>query len=887
MSLISGSQIGPYQITNLMATGGMGEVYRARDPRLRRDVAIKVLPLTYSTDADRLRRFEQEARAVGLLNHPNIVTIYDVGTHDGAPYLVTELLEGETLRERLKKSALPKRKAVDYANQIASGLAAAHDKGIIHRDLKPENIFITKDGRIKILDFGLAKLIRNPASDSQSNILTGNIGTEAGMIVGTVGYMSPEQVRGLETDHRTDIFALGAILYEMLSRERAFSGDSAADITIAILRDEPPELSKRIAGIPPALEQLVRHCLEKNVEERFQSSRDLAFNLQAISGFSDTMITATTQPAAPSKKIPIFSVLILLGALAAGFFAGRYTRQPLNIRHEIQVSRLTDFSGLEEGPAISPDGKTVAFTANVGGKSQIWVRLLSGGSPLQVTRDPTDHQFPRWSPDSSSLIYYSPPLAAESQGTISEISALGGVPRRISSAIGGGDISHDGHNYTFFRFNKDKIELVTSTRDGSNTKVIKSFALGKYYLYPRWSPNDNYIAFQSGSVFDWDIFIVGIDGGEIKNITNEGTLLNGFSWVKDGPGIVYSTARDSTMLYLPTFNLCERRLDEKITRPVTFGESSYTNPDVNSSGAMVACRTHMKFDIWKIPVAGNPADNTQQAMRITQQTGQVQTPSPSPNDKEIVYLSDNGGHANLWVIQPETGETHQLTYEKDPKVAVGVPVWSPDGKQIAFVSTRNNPTWQVGLWLVNPDGSNIRNVVRLGGWATWSSDSKWLYYTEIPVGWLKKMPAFGGTPITVRKEQAGRSALSPDGGTLYYTLELPTMTGSSDFEIRAASPESAPSRLLIRIPSTRVPLWQLFHPVISPDGKSLVLPLTDGVTTNIWSLSTDTGELRQLTDFETRATFIARRISWSADGKSVFAAVGEGDADVVLLRRSE
>jgi Tol biopolymer transport system component len=252
-----------------------------------------------------------------------------------------------------------------------------------------------------------------------------------------------------------------------------------------------------------------------------------------------------------------------------------------------------------------------------------------------------------------------------------------------------------------------------------------------------------------------------------------------------------------------------------------------------------------------------------------------------------VYLSDNGGHANLWIIKQETGEMRQITYETDPKIAVGVPVWSPDGRHIAFVSTRNNPTWVVGLWLVNPDGSNTRNVVPRGGWACWSFDSRWIYFTELPNGKLKKMPAGGGTPSLVRDELASRAAISPDGSTLYYTLELPTVNGSSDFEIRAANPENGPSRLLARIPATRVPFWQLFHPVISPDGKSLALPLTDGVTTNIWALSTETGELRQLTDFGQRATFIARRVSWSSDGSSVFSAVGEGDADVVLFTISQ
>jgi serine/threonine protein kinase len=256
----------------------MGEVYRAKDPRLGREVAIKVLPPLFSQDADRLHRFEQEARAAGMLNHPNITAVHDIGSVDGAPYIVTELLEGETLRQRISAGPVPVRKATDYAVQLAKGLAAAHEKGIVHRDLKPENIFLTRDGRVKILDFGLAKLKAEQEGGSQTDLRTIS-GTEPGVVLGTMGYMSPEQVRGRAADARSDIFAFGTILYEMLSGQRAFRGDSAADTITAILTKEPPDLSQTNKEIHPGLDRLVRHCLEKNPEERFQSARDVAFDL--------------------------------------------------------------------------------------------------------------------------------------------------------------------------------------------------------------------------------------------------------------------------------------------------------------------------------------------------------------------------------------------------------------------------------------------------------------------------------------------------------------------------------------------------------------------------------------------------------------------------------
>src|ERR1700689_1990189 len=302
MALISGTKLGPYEILSPLGAGGMGEVYRARDSRLNRDVAIKILPTSFSADPDRLQRFAQESRAAAALNHPNILSIYDIGEDRGAPYVVSELLEGETLRERLRNGALTSRKALDYAQQIARGLAAAHEKGIVHRDLKPENIFITDDGRAKILDFGLAKFTR-PEADSSGDAPTQQIATDAGTVMGTVGYMAPEQVRGKSADSRSDIFAFGAILYEMLSGKRAFHGDSAVDTMSAILKEDPPDLAETDRNVSPALERVVRHCLEKNPAERFQSAPDVAFNLEALTDISTSgRVGVRPMPEEPSSR---------------------------------------------------------------------------------------------------------------------------------------------------------------------------------------------------------------------------------------------------------------------------------------------------------------------------------------------------------------------------------------------------------------------------------------------------------------------------------------------------------------------------------------------------------------------------------------------------------
>src|SRR5512142_60880 len=291
--LTVGSRIGPYQVVSAIGAGGMGEVYRARDPRLNREVAIKILPPSFALDPRRLQRFKQEAHATAALNHPNILAVHDIGQQDGAPYIVGELLEGETLREKLRTGPVPVRKAIDYALQTSRGLAAAHDKGIVHRDLKPDNIFGTRDGRAKILDFGLAKLAQRNLDDVHTSAPTEE-GTSPGTVVGTVGYMAPEQVRGQAADHRCDIFAFGAILYEMLSGKRAFRGDTTADTMSAILKDDPPELTETNRQVPPALERIVRHCLEKNPVERFHSAGDIAFALEALSSSSTSAVAAAS-----------------------------------------------------------------------------------------------------------------------------------------------------------------------------------------------------------------------------------------------------------------------------------------------------------------------------------------------------------------------------------------------------------------------------------------------------------------------------------------------------------------------------------------------------------------------------------------------------------------
>ncbi|MDQ3486941.1 MAG: protein kinase, partial [Acidobacteriota bacterium] len=389
MSLNAGARLGSYEILGPLGAGGMGEVYRARDGRLDREVAIKVLSAALAPDPIALARFEREAMSVAKLSHPNILAIFEFVQDGGNAYVVTELIDGETLRSRLTPGPLAPRRAVAYALQIAKGIAAAHARGIVHRDLKPENVMITRDDQVKILDFGLAKPIDAGPPESEMT-RGGGLTTSTGTVLGTFGYMAPEQVRGLAVDHRADMFAFGAVLYEMLSGVRAFKGETAADTMTAILTRDPPDLDTTAAGISPALERIVRRCLEKTPDLRFQSANDLAFALETLSTVSSSttaLSTALPSPRSVASWLPwsvaAFAVLV---ATASWFARGSQSAPP-----ELpwsQFTRLTELAGEEKSPTLSPDGGTVAYAVRVNGSWDIYAQRVGGRNSSPIASDP-------------------------------------------------------------------------------------------------------------------------------------------------------------------------------------------------------------------------------------------------------------------------------------------------------------------------------------------------------------------------------------------------------------------------------------------------------------------------------------------------------------------
>ncbi len=889
MTPAPGTRIGHYEILERLGAGGMGEVYRARDTKLRRDVALKILPAQFAEDVNRLARFRREATTLASLNHPHFAQIHGLEESGSACALVMELVEGADLTWRMARGAIAIDEALVIARQIAEALGAAHEAGIVHRDLKPANIKLRSDGTVKVLDFGLAKpteaeghLHGDSSVDGDPATLTSPAMTEAGIILGTAAYMAPEQAKGHPVDRRADIWAFGCVLFEMLTGRPCFRADTVAETLASVLTREP-EWTALPDGTPDGVRRLLTRCLRKDRNRRLHDIADARIEIDDALMAAAVAPTTDRSPSFLTRRSALWIGGVMLIGLAAALVALR--SWPASPPREVRVHRLTDFAGLEEAPALSPDGKSVTFTAGVGGQRQIFVQLLAGGGSLQITRDPMDHQFPRWSADSSSLVYFSPALPGDTQGALWEISALGGVPRRLISSMGGADVSVADGRLAFFRL-ANNIQLVTASRDGSSVAVVAEFPPARYYLYPRWSPDGKWIAFQRGDSIRFEIFIVPAGGGEPRQLTHDNNMMGGLAW-RDSTSVLYSSSRGNTMPYLPTLVLWQVSIRDGIVRQVTSGETSYAMPDVAQNGVIVASRMDVEADLWRFPTDGSPAENVTRGVQITRQTGQVLTPTAGPGDDEVAFLSDRGGHANLWIVNVKSGELRQITHERDPNVAVGVPVWSPDGSAIAFVYSRGNPGFTFGVWLVNPDGSNLRQLANPALGPAWSNDGRWLYYSTRGGAAgsdvvLRKIPAGGGEEITVTTERL-RNVIGSDGSTLYYVFERQLVDGTPEFEIRAATPENGPFRVVARISPSRVPIWQIVNPALSPDGRWLAQALTDGFATNVWALSTTTGEWRQITDFGSRPTFIARRVSWSSDGRFVVAAIGDGDADIVLL----
>ncbi|HEV3219709.1 MAG TPA: protein kinase [Candidatus Acidoferrales bacterium] len=757
MALTPGTKLGPYEITGAVGAGGMGEVYRARDTRLNRDVAIKVLPAIFAADADRLHRFEQEARAVGALNHPNILVIYDIGENAGSPYLVTELLEGETLRERLRAGALPVRKALDYGVQIAAGLAAAHEKRIVHRDLKPGNIYVTNDGRVKILDFGLAKLSSaTPASGDEmlasQTLLTesgsGGFQTHPGAVLGTAGYMSPEQVRGMPADARSDLFSLGAILYEMVSGHRPFHGDSAVETMNAILKEDPPELSATNRAVPPVLERIIRRCLEKNPGERFQSARDLGFALEAISGASSSYGNAPAGIAPPEKRREWFlpaTIALVLG-LAVGLLIAYSAFRDTPGAMKISVRPLNFRTECVFNARFAPDGATVVYSAaREGNIPQLFLHRADYRAP-QAIGQPGTHLLSISSKGELAVLTEARYLHHFIfTGTLARMDMDGGAPRAILRNVQGADWNADGSGLAIIRDVNGNSRL-----EYPIGKVL--YETAGYVSDLRFSPRGDQIAFMEHPLrFDdrGSIDVVDLEGHK-KILTQGYETVEGLAWGGDEETI-YFAAQTGAQTTVQLFAVTQSGR----TRTAFADTDNIFLADRNGKGDMLLTGNSYK-EILKALAPGAAVERDFSWLDAST------APFLTRDGKELLFTDEGTGaglnYALLW--QGTDGSPAVNLGEGE---AEGI---SPDGAWA--LSVVPGPPSQLVLY---PTGAGEKRILDRGKIATYSSaaifpDGSRVLFCGNEEGRGTRcysQDIAGGLPRPITPEGTLNGAVSPDG----------------------------------------------------------------------------------------------------------------------------
>jgi serine/threonine protein kinase/Tol biopolymer transport system component len=858
---LAGRQVDHYQIASLLGRGGMGEVYRARDKRLDREVALKILPSAYSSDADRLRRFEQEARAAGQLNHPNVVTVYDVGVYQGSPYIVTELLEGQELRALLTPEGIPQRRALQYAEQIAGGLAAAHAKGIVHRDLKPENIFVTSDGRVKILDFGLAKL-RTPWSSEFT--------TEPGLVMGTVGYISPEQIRGQETDGRADVFALGVILYEMLSGKAPFSSETAVECMNAILKRDPPELTEANRNVPSVLASIVQRCLAKKAEQRFQSASDLAFALQTLS---------STYPLSHSGAKPVPSSVfrrrfVWLTAAAALVIAGGFTlwrlnrldywwRNPLS---NAQFTPLTDFPETERNAAISRDGKFVAFISDRDGPFDVWAGQIGAGEFQNVTKGRApDIGNPRvrnleFFPDGSQLGF-----EVRIAGRVYSWAAptMGGSVRPY---VDGVELawSPDGTRLAYHT-DAPGDPIFVGAGDDRVGKQIYAGERGIHCHYLAWSPDGAFIYFVRGFPADeMDIWRMKPTGESLERITFHNSLVAYPILVNKRMLFYVARSNDGSGPWLYGMDV-ERRSPHRISLGVEQYTSIAASADANRFVVTVA---NPDSGLWRMPISNGIVEETA-TRRIGLPTKRGLSPRIGPG--YMLYLSSKGGNDGIW--KSADAAAIELWNGSNGRVLEGAAI-SPNGQRIAFVTQKNGKN---RLYLMTANGTGITELassLNIRGGPAWPPAGEWL---TVPADQGKttglfNVPLDGSPPTLLVGEQAANPVWSPDGQFVVYSgVEVGTT-----FPLKAATADGKPYSIPELILSRGANRFSFL-----PGRTVLVVLKGDVWHKNFWLIDLVTKQQRQLTNFSRE--FLINDFDVAPDGNEIVFSRVKENSNIVLI----
>ena len=851
MALTSGTKLGPYEIQSSIGAGGMGEVYRARDTRLAREVAIKVLPEAFARDADRLQRFEHEARVLSTVNHPNILAIHDVGAQGDLHYLVSELLEGQTLREKMSAGPLSQRRVTEYAVEMARGLAAAHDKGIVHRDLKPDNVFITKDGRIKILDFGLAKqAIGEAGLSGQSATVAAPTPTQPGTVMGTAGYMSPEQVRGQTVDHHSDIFSLGAILYEMISGKRAFKGDSSVETMNAILKEDPPELNESGLNVTPGLDRIVRHCLEKEPGQRFQSARDLAFDLESLpslSGAAKPLTGSHLASAAKSRTPWLIAIPALVLVAGVAFWAGHKT-----MKSSAPVfSRLTFRGGHVGAARFSPDGQTIVYSAQL------------GDEPLQLyTTRPDAPQSRELGLKNSSILAISKqdelaitlnhtqPMANAGGGTLARVPLTGGSPREISEAVGYADWSPDGQS----------LALGTLTNSSFNLEYPQGKAL---YQTQGWigdlrvSPDGNMVAFVHHPI-RWDSLgtIMVVDRqGKSRVLTGSFSDARGLAWAPSGKEIWFTGSNIHLSSNLFAVDL------EGHQRLVWSGAGGVVLQDIFPDGRVLFIRENRRRGIAGLfPGHDSEIDMSWQDWSLVTRI--------SPDGKWIFFSEEGDGGGQKY-------SAYMRATDGSPAIRLGdgTPYGvSPDLKWVASII----PGQPQQLWLLPTRAGAPKNLSQPGfdyDYAVWFPDGKHLLVTGREPGkqarsYLTTMDGGALTPITPEGVQGfptedGKEVVSRQGGVIKF------------YPVDGGQPRSVPAK----IPDVIVPLG-------GKSGRYVIGAEQPSIPLKLYRYDTETGERkpwRELVPADRAGVYVANIFDITPDARFYAYSYVRDLSDIYLV----
>lgn len=854
MSLAPGSRLGPYEITALIGAGGMGEVYKARDTRLNRDVAIKILPASFAADRERLRRFQMEAQAVAALSHPNILAVYDLGEADGAPYLVSELLEGETLSALLARGAPSHRKATAYAIQTAQGLAAAHSRNIAHRDLKPDNIYITREGQVKILDFGLAKSTGAAAASPDDLTRTESRPvTDAGTVMGTVGYMSPEQVRGAPIDTRTDIFSFGAVFFEMLTGVRAFKRDTSAETMTAILKDEPPETLESARQIPPALDRIVRHCLEKSPDQRFQSARDLAFDLESASNLTSSGGLPAARGRARYGGWRYAAVAVAL-ALIAAFSLWRFVFAAKPITGS-QFHQLTYRLGQLTEARFSADGQTVLYTASwAGTQPEIYTvpTKASGGRSLDIA-DARLLAVAKTGEVAVALRSHQVTPFID-PGTLARVTSGGGAPKPEIENVVAADYTPDGTGLAIVRYRPDKAVCQLEYPVGKvlyTSPLITDLRLSPRGKYLAFIPHDNPFDDRGRAV------ILRTDGTQVAASADYDST-EGLAWVPDGSEIWFTSPLENGQIHALSLAGKNREVlsvpGRLYLRDIGPSGQILAEQGISHLGMMVSAgKGDVQHDLSWLNYGYVRAISDDGQMILFEEEGEsnpsytiyVRNSDGSPpvavgegygaalsNDKNWVLSQKVNGQ--VWLLPVGAGEGRRISPPGFQSIWAG---FLPNGKAAVFMGRKGDGPPRI--WLQNFDGGAPRPLSPdhvVGSLV--SPDGRWVLAgpdSDLTGRGTLLVPIDGGAPVPI-------AGLGPDDFALGWTSDgrlyvAPVLRGNErSVQVAILDPHSGKRTAWRELPLVSLKGVHVFGLLITPDGSSYAY----GYGLRIWDLYTIT-----------------------------------------------